>query len=151
MQARIGDSVISGTKLFTFSNQLNKTNIAYNPGAPAADEEDNEDEDVDCDDLPFKIYKIEGDNALTISKEFNSFNCDKIREKYDIDQEVGDSGVLEEFFEGNDENDDYYFFIENKACFAIYYGKLEITYTLKDLKNVKSNVFVEYFCFVHVM
>ena len=33
---------------------------------PAADVEDNENEDVDYDDLPFKIYKIDGDNALTI-------------------------------------------------------------------------------------
>ena len=46
---------------------------------------------VDYDKLTFKIYKIECDNALTISKECKLLNYHEMREKYDIDKEVDDT------------------------------------------------------------
>ena len=105
-------------------------------GASAADDEEEDDEeDVDYDELPFKIYKIECDNALTISKECNLLNYDEMKEKYDIEDEVDDGGVLEEFFEDDDENDNRYFFIENKACFVIHYKKQVFYWKPDNLKD----------------
>ena len=104
-------------------------------GASAHDEEDDDDEDVDYDELPFKIYKIECDNALTISKECNLLNYHEMKEKYDIEDEVDDGGVLEEFFEDDDENDNRYFFIENKACFVVHYKKQAFYWKPHNLKD----------------
>ena len=104
-------------------------------GASAHDEEDDDDEDVDYDELPFKIYKIECDNALTISKECNLLNYHEMKEKYDIEDEVDDGGVLEEFFEDDDENDNRYFFIENKGCFVVHYKKQAFYWKPHNLKD----------------
>ena len=106
-------------------------------GAPEEDEEhDDDDEDVDYDELPFKIYKIECDNALSVLKECNLLNYHEMKEKYDIEDEVDDGDVLEEFFDEDDENDDLYFFIENKACFVIYHGKKVFYWKPDNLKDV---------------
>ena len=98
--------------------------------APAADEEDDEDEDADYDESPF---------INNFKRMCNLLNYDKIREKYDVD----DAGLLEEFFE---DNDDCYFFIENKTCLVIYYGKQVFCwkphYFKTFEKRKKSNVFV---------
>ena len=107
-------------------------------GAPTEDDDDEDDEDVDYDELPFKIYKIASDDALTISKECNLLNYHEMREKYDIEDEVDDGGGLEDFFEEDDENDHLYFFIENKACFVICYGKKVFYWKPDNLKDVDN-------------
>ena len=102
-------------------------------GAATGASADDEDEDVDYDELPFKIYKIKCDNALAIEKECALLNYDKIREKHDIAEEVDYCDVLEECY---DKDDDSYFFIENKACFVICYGKQVFYWKPRDLKDV---------------
>ena len=106
-------------------------------GEPGEAHASKDDEDVDYDELPFKIYKIECDNALTIEKECNFLNYHEMRKKYDnIRDEVDDGGVLEECFDDDDKNDNRYFFIENKACFVIFYEKQVLYWKPHNLADV---------------
>ena len=50
-------------------------------------------EDVDYDELAFKIYERQCDNAITITKETNLLNYHEMRTKYDV-EEVDVGGAL---------------------------------------------------------
>ena len=95
------------------------------------------DDNVDYDELPFKIYKINSDNVDNVKKfvtECDISNFDTIVSKYELDEEVEDGGELENCYEENDDSDECYFFVENKACFvAIYKNKKPFFWTPSGL------------------
>ena len=102
--------------------RMNCTNVKT-----ATTRDDDNKDDVDYDELPFKIYKIEYDNALTISKECILLEYHEMTETYGIDEE----GVLENFFD-----DDRYFFVENKVCLIICHKQQVFYWKPHNFKDV---------------
>ena len=86
--------------------------------ATREDNNKHDDDDIDYDELGFKIYKIDAENEEDVFKTCNLINFSKMREKYDLEEEVEDGDILQDYY-ARKESGHCYFFVENKACLVI--------------------------------